>query len=147
METGLRIQHRLHFSRKYLSSGSDSKDNMHVFSRRTLGQPRIHFWNKFLNQGWWEDQGYRQYKRHNHHTKRTSRLTASVQIWALIMQLEYKLGHDSKVTSASPDCPEQVLVLRVGSDKNISGAGDQCHLDEVVDDEPVLAAKPPETAA
>lgn len=59
------------------------------------------------------------------------------------MQLEYKLGNDPKIASTSANCPEQVLVLRVGSGKNVSGARDECYLDEVIDDEPVLATKPP----
>src|SRR5439155_26312380 len=78
---------------------------------------------------------------------RTASRTAGIQVWSLIMQLEYKLGHYSKIPPTTTSCPEEIGVLRVGRLEDVARGCHNSDLYQIVNNQAILSREPPKAAS
>src|SRR3954452_21795216 len=62
------------------------------------------------------------------------------------MELELEGGHDAEIAAATPQCPEQVLVLLLARANELGVSRDDVGRDQIVDGQSELAGGPAETA-
>jgi hypothetical protein len=63
------------------------------------------------------------------------------------MQLELEGGHHAEIAAAAPQCPEQILVLRLAGANHLCVSRDDIGRDEIIDGQPEFAGGPAEATA